>query len=464
MRAALRYFFYINSELVIFAGGLVFFVLGLAIALQTRRQSRLELARSLGWLTIFGITHGLHEWGNLFIPVQATYMNHAGSSLLQVFQVLLLGVSFWALFQFGADLLQDRWPRIRYLPGLVTAGWLLYLLVMGLQDIEVGIWQQLASIWARYVLCLPGGLMAAYGLRHQARRQIEPLGLNYIYQVLQVGGLTIAAYTLLSGLITPYAPFFPANVLNPTLIDQLLGIPVTVLRAVAGLLMTLTISRAMEVFDVEIERLIESMEIEQSLTAERERIGRELHDGAIQQAYSAGLIIESARHKLDDDSIAAQRLDRAIQALNETIVSLRAYMGELRSQPVATSLIEGLRELTADPALNALMDIELQTDPAEPTHLNPIQTMHILALAREALSNAARHAKARHAVVELARTGDRLALTIRDDGCGFDYTEQSDGYGLRNMRDRARLLNGDLHIDSAPGRGTAIKLQMPYRD
>src|SRR5690606_33598388 len=114
MRAALRYFFYINNELVIFAGGLVFFVLGLAIALQTRRQSRLELARSLGWLSIFGITHGLHEWGHLFIPVQATYMNHAGISLLQVFQVLLLGLSFWALFQFGADLLQDRWPEIRY--------------------------------------------------------------------------------------------------------------------------------------------------------------------------------------------------------------------------------------------------------------------------------------------------------------------------------------------------------------
>jgi hypothetical protein len=48
----------------------------------------LALARSLGWLSVFGISHGLHEWGLLFVPLQATYMNHAGVSLLQLFQTL----------------------------------------------------------------------------------------------------------------------------------------------------------------------------------------------------------------------------------------------------------------------------------------------------------------------------------------------------------------------------------------
>ncbi|MEW6239383.1 MAG: hypothetical protein AB1564_01050, partial [Chloroflexota bacterium] len=60
-------FFEINHQLILFVYGLVFFVLGLAIILQTRRSSRLELARSLRWLAAFGITHGFHEWGDLFI-------------------------------------------------------------------------------------------------------------------------------------------------------------------------------------------------------------------------------------------------------------------------------------------------------------------------------------------------------------------------------------------------------------
>ncbi len=117
----LRNLFDINYELIVFGYGLVFFVLGLAITLQSRRRSRLHLARSLGWLAIFGILHGLHEWGLVFIPIQATYMNHAGVTMLQVFQVILLGLSFGTLFQFGADLVRDKWPQLRWLP-LISCG------------------------------------------------------------------------------------------------------------------------------------------------------------------------------------------------------------------------------------------------------------------------------------------------------------------------------------------------------
>jgi uncharacterized membrane protein YeiB len=64
----------IDREIIFFVYGLAFFVLGLGIALQTWRQSRLHLARSLKWLAAFGITHGFYEWGDIFIPQQATYL------------------------------------------------------------------------------------------------------------------------------------------------------------------------------------------------------------------------------------------------------------------------------------------------------------------------------------------------------------------------------------------------------
>jgi hypothetical protein len=70
-------FFKLNREIILFVYGLVFFLLGFAVILQTRRSSRLELARSLRWLAAFGITHGFYEWGDLFIPIQGEYLNDA---------------------------------------------------------------------------------------------------------------------------------------------------------------------------------------------------------------------------------------------------------------------------------------------------------------------------------------------------------------------------------------------------
>src|SRR5215510_11582569 len=97
----LQEFFAINRTLVFFAYGLVFFVLGLAITLQSRRHSRLSLARRLHWLALFGFFHGFHEWGDVFIPIQATYLPPPFISLLRAIQLGLLSLSFACLFQFG---------------------------------------------------------------------------------------------------------------------------------------------------------------------------------------------------------------------------------------------------------------------------------------------------------------------------------------------------------------------------
>ncbi len=95
-----------NREIILFIYGLVFFVLGLAIALQSRRYSRLDLARSLTWLAAFGFTHGLHEWGDLFIPIQARYLNPTIIHFLNLSQLVLLAASFTCLLEFGVALLR----------------------------------------------------------------------------------------------------------------------------------------------------------------------------------------------------------------------------------------------------------------------------------------------------------------------------------------------------------------------
>jgi len=461
----LRQFFELNEVIVLFVYGQVFFVMGLAVVLQSRRHSHLELADSLIWLALFGIIHGLHEWGYIFIPVQAAYVSQEIIILLQMIQVVLLAISFGCLFAFGADLMRNRWPRMLVLP-LITIGlWGVWFGVTGMvRGIMDETWLREAAIGARYGLGLPASLMAAYGLRHQAEQTIRPLNLGHIYRMLRVAGLTFVGYGFLAGLIVPPADFFPASWLNEERVLATLGTPAPVLRSLAGLIMVTAIIRAMEVFDLEVERLIERMELEKSLAAERERIGRELHDGAIQQAYTAGLIVQSARRQVEAESVVGQRLDRAMTALNEAIASLRAYMSELRPTPEDVSLQEGLRRQAADPRLSALLDIRLDVTDLEDVAFDPAQTNHVLAIVGEALANAARHAEARRVHIRAQTKDGTFWLQVEDDGRGFEVQKDGGGYGLRNMRDRARLLGGHLAVKSVLGEGTRITLKMPWEE
>jgi signal transduction histidine kinase len=96
--------------------------------------------------------------------------------------------------------------------------------------------------------------------------------------------------------------------------------------------------------------------------------------------------------------------------------------------------------------------------------LEPVVITHILAIISEGLSNAARHAQAREVEIRAEVENGRLILTIKDNGRGFVPNSGNGGYGLRNMRDRARLLGGELTIDSEPGQGTQIELSAPLED
>lgn len=462
----LHNFFELNRVIVFFVYGLVFFVMGLAIALQSRHHSRLELARALGWLAAFGLVHGLHEWGAIFIPIQAQYMNTAVIEMLQVGRIILLALSFAFLLQFGVELLRERWPYLILIPILLVVAWTFVFVVPGIAlAADFTVWHQQASTWARYLLGFTGGVMAAAGLYYQAQHHIKPLDLQPIYRTLKIAGVCLLFYAFLGGLIVPGGEFFPANWLNETAVRNAIGIPLPVFRSLVGLVLAVSIIRALDVFDLEVDRMIEQMQVEQSLAAERDRIGRDLHDGAVQQMYSAGLMVSSARRNLKKEpEVAEQRLDKAVLAIDEAIAGLRVTMGELREEPIAVDLSGELQKQTHDPRFTALMNVSLDLDLPETAVFTPIQTHHISAILNEALSNAARHAYARHVQVKAHQKARQFQLTIQDDGRGFDSDVLPAGYGLRNMRDRARLLGGQLSIQSQPNEGTVITLTMTVED
>ena len=82
-------------------------------------------------------------------------------------------------------------------------------------------------------------------------------------------------------------------------------------------------------------------------------------------------------------------------------------------------------------------------------------------VAQEALSNAAQHSGAEHVSVRLAREGDRVELTVDDDGSGFTFDQAARGLGIAGMRERALLVGGDVEVESRPGVGTRVALTVP---
>ncbi len=201
-----------------------------------------------------------------------------------------------------------------------------------------------------------------------------------------------------------------------------------------------------------------------ALLEERERIGMDLHDGVIQSIYAVALRLEDAAEQMEESpALVRQQLSRAIDDLNEVIRDIRNYIFDLRPQAAqGTNLRQALADLVEELRVNTLIEAHLQVDGPLPP-LTQEQAMGLFHIAQEALNNVSKHARASMVEVSLARKGRGLILSVADNGVGFDpeASRNKGQHGLRNMLDRARSLAAVLEIDSAAGRGTAVRVTLP---
>jgi signal transduction histidine kinase len=262
--------------------------------------------------------------------------------------------------------------------------------------------------------------------------------------------------------------------LNDKLPYIMIGVPIGIFRAIAGMVIVWYFFQALDVFRVEADRLNQDLQRQQSLVEERERISRDLHDGTIQSIYAVGLLLEGVNGLIKNASNQAKdtlpevsrtidnarnQIDSILTMINRTIQDVRSYIYDLRSSSAEEDLARGLIEIVSEFRLRTGLPTEWRAEGSPEWILPPDRRLHVYQIMREALSNIVRHAHATQVNVELSY-GSVIQLTISDNGIGKLPQRGVFGRGLNNMHERARLLKSEFVINATPGAGTQIVLKI----
>jgi NarL family two-component system sensor histidine kinase LiaS len=200
---------------------------------------------------------------------------------------------------------------------------------------------------------------------------------------------------------------------------------------------------------------------EMAVSEERNRLARDLHDSAKQQALAASFQLGTAITLFDrEPDTAKNHLIEADHLVNAVRVELTDLIHELRpptmnGQDFAVTLNDYAIEWAHQSGIEVHVDVQGNNG----LSLEAKQTL--FRILQEALANVARHSAAQSVAVSLSYDVEAVLLTITDDGCGFDTSAQHDGMGLSSMLERAETLNGEFAVESETGEGTRITVTLP---
>ncbi|MCX5811465.1 MAG: histidine kinase [Proteobacteria bacterium] len=216
------------------------------------------------------------------------------------------------------------------------------------------------------------------------------------------------------------------------------------------------------------EQLIEvSKRLGEAEDNERRRISRELHDTVGQNLTALGITLNILRSKLLQEASDAVclRIDDALAMVEETTENIRSVISQLRP-PVLDDygLFAALRSFGEHFSLRTSINVVLEGEETFPK-LNMYIEGALFRITQEALNNAAKHARASKIIVSLKNHVDHVTLTIKDDGVGFDPNnitniKRLDKWGLTNIKERAMSVGGRCHIESSPGKGAQITVEV----
>lgn len=305
--------------LIYFVYGLVHFVMGVAVALETGRTSQSRFLQALPFLAAFGITHAINEWIEM-LELMAEYI-----PLLPVTpdwgEMFRLGwkvASFFLLLEFGARLMIRLLPQykhaLRRVYALVIFIYLAILLAMVLRALPEMPAPAMLTWWTNYALGIPASVFAAIAFLAQRRAFLQE-NLPQFGRDLVGAALAIVWYCLLDQVIDVAAPIFPATVLNADAFAHVIGVPVEVFRVITILALAFFVVRSLRVFEVEYARRLE--------TAQRARL-----EAQEQATRELAVMFETCRllgTSLDRNQLVSDFIQQILSGL-EGVVGATVYL------------------------------------------------------------------------------------------------------------------------------------------
>lgn len=192
---------------------------------------------------------------------------------------------------------------------------------------------------------------------------------------------------------------------------------------------------------------------------ERADVGRELHDNISQMLTSTKLFLDILKNKSPDDL-----LDRSIKNINTIITEVRNISRSLVPSGIGDlGLIASLNDLLDTIRIANIIEVEFYPDTEVETLINENYKLTLYRIVQEQINNVLKHAQATKIIVELFEDNNKIELVVTDNGKGFDPETVKKGHGLKNMQSRAELLNGTMEIKSNYGKGSKLKIHIPYQ-
>ena len=330
-----------NLITIYFFYGLAFFAMGLALIVESGRSSEFPFAMAMAPLAAFGIIHGFHEWLEMF-----QLLNQAGVTtvpdwlLNDSIRLTMLVVSFMLLAIFGVRLVyvnhnpgsDGRLPAYAVAAALLIV-WLISVIVARrVYDLEGSGLAAAADVLGRYVLAVPGALLAAWAILLE-QRTFSARGMPAFGRALLGAAVALIIYGTIGQMLAKTSVVFPSNVLNGELFRSLTGMPVQLLRTLCAVTMTLFIVRALRAFDLETQqKLTAARHVEETaqraIVTERqnvEQLNQELRE-AVRNLSSLYGFTQSLAKTLDSRAMLQDALIQFVSSephIDASIVFLR---------------------------------------------------------------------------------------------------------------------------------------------
>ena len=506
---------------IFFIYGLAFYSMGLALWIESGRASELGFARSMRLLAAFGLLHGLHEWMDMIEQGSKQFFETSLPDWWLWPRLVLLSISFVALLAFGEQLLdRERYGRASSWFRTWGAIALFAIAAVGVQvsyDLDDMAWARAIEVLARYTMGIPGIILTCLALWQQ-RETFQQRGMRqFVYDLTQAIA-ALLVYGLIGQVFNGESVFFPSNVLNGEAFQEQTGFPIQLFRAWTAILIAFSMIRVLRSLEVEneqrllrveqakleaerrshaeLERLNTELQAANAETArlldevrqrdalrgellqritlaqegERQRIARELHDGTGQALTGLALGLRGIVNLLRADDCGsitdyASQLSELEQMATTSLGELRHLINDLRPPQLDDmGLVAALRWQVDNFNRRGTIKAEFNVS-GKPYPLPPEVETTLFRIAQEGLTNIAKHARASHAWITLDFNGG-VRLSVRDNGVGFDPSAVMDSagpraaWGLLGMQERANLINAHLSLDSAPGAGATLTVEL----